>query len=150
MLTLGSLIASSDITKLYSTSYKLELFRKTQEHAENGNFLQFLGVIAGDQKARKCSIKVYSATVTETSPVVVYCSCEMFRNKYETLLASRGSAKSLHTGNKLPTKANPTFKIGLCPHLLFLAKAAVASNSEAAKAKNVKGYSVSNKLKRNR
>lgn len=143
MLTLQNLLVISD-PKYLNSVYRVDLYKVTENFDNLGNYIHVIGVLSEASKSKKCSIKCYSKEITELSPVKVYCSCDLFKSRYETLLAEKGSAEL--RDRRLPKTSNPSFKLGLCPHLIFMAKVALKANKNDKN--NVKGPRISNRLKR--
>jgi len=71
----------------------------------------------------------FHGPVDVNTPVVVSCSCRSFAYNYAFALSARGSA--LVTGLDYPIRKNPKLTPGICGHLVFLTRAAIAATKKA-------------------
>jgi hypothetical protein len=132
-----------------SSRYRADSFKKSSDKNDKGEHIKFVGIINGNSGQRRAIIRCYDKTIGPGSHCMVSCTCDHFKYKLEVALAARGSAKLENADPKMPVKANPKFLPGLCPHLTYLAKLALAADTTQKAAEQAK-TAISDKLKRNR
>jgi len=152
MLTLSTVLRATNPDYLrQAVKYRAEYFKIDKAKDSQGSHIRISSVIDGGSKPRKATIKCYDNTISPSSRCMVSCSCDLFQYKLEIALAARGSATVERAEANVPMKTNPQMLPGLCPHLAYLARLALSSDTakQAAVKQSVKPK-ISPKLKKGR
>jgi hypothetical protein len=152
MLTLSTVLRATNPDYVRQASkYRAEYFKIDNAKDSHGSHVRVASVIEGGSKPRKATIKCYDAKISPSSPCMVSCSCDLFQYKLEIALAARGSAKVDRAEARMPMKTNPQMLPGLCPHLAYLVKLALSSDTaKQATIKQSVKPKISPKLKKGR
>ena len=142
MLTLGTLLKATDQSFLNTGKYKPEGYSVKKSKDEKGEHLKYTAKIIGGKDVRTSYIKCYAHTINHTAPCEVYCSCNTFTYKLELALAARGSAVNRKAKQQMPTKTNPAFLPGLCPHLVLLVKIAMSTQDSQTAIANALNHKI--------